>query len=164
MEKLNNIVDECLRQHEGGEEFFDALDKEIQDTEIVTRLFGLVAEWILWKNYKSIGIMVSGKFGEWFKDVDLSTCNTEFKIVCVEGGLRHEVCGMKKHLDLSETVGKSGIKKWIFIDDSYYSGKTKEVIRRSLKSVGCKLLHTFVVYDGSPVKSKLVSSLYRYYE
>ena len=168
MEKLNRIVEECLYQHTGGEEFFDALDKEVQDDEILDRLQDLVYGWNASKGYtdEQIGIIVSGKFGLWFKDRD-EFCvldDDEPVTIVVEGGLRHKVSSMRKHLDLSYIKEDGYPKKWIFIDDSFYSGKTKEVIRRSLKTVGCKLLHTFVVYDGSPYKSELVSSLYRYYK
>ena len=165
MEKLNNIVDRCIRQHVGGEEFFDALDMEIQDEEIIERLMTLVNTFIYERGYateRDIGFIVSGKFGEYFHD--LMSDKISYPIVTLEGGLRHEISGMLKHLDLTSLSKMYTCEKWIFIDDSFYSGKTKEVIRRSLKSIGHKLLHTFVVYDGSPTESKLVSSLYRYYK
>lgn len=153
MNKLNNIVNECLRQHKGGEEFFDALDEEIKDIEILDAL----ESGILWSLAgEDVGVIVSGKFGKFF----LENNELELPVIHVQGGLRNK----KDQLDIYPLFDDEMPLKWIFVDDSYYSGSTKEQIRIALENAGRELIKTYVVYDGSPVKLKSVLSLYRYYK
>ena len=53
---------------------------------------------------------------------------------------------------------------FIFVDDSYYSGTTRDIINAELNKYGGKITRTFVVYDGSKEKDDSVFSLYRYYD
>jgi adenine/guanine phosphoribosyltransferase-like PRPP-binding protein len=158
MNKLTNIVRECLDQHQGGEEFFDALDIAIQDKQIIKQLELLVVDDLTKKGYdiKDIGIIVSGKFGEFYaENIGLDPSS----LYVTSGSLRNYFQDHHLNMDSSNIP-----KKWIFIDDSIYSGNTKEVIRKALKDLDCILLHTFVIYDGSINKSLLISSLYRFYK
>lgn len=54
---------------------------------------------------------------------------------------------------------------YVFLDDSYYSGKTKSGIEEALKNIDskAKITNTFVVYDGGIKFDKTVHSLFRYY-
>lgn len=56
--------------------------------------------------------------------------------------------------------------EFIFIDDSYYSGKTMKGIEKALQNINpsAKITETFVVYDGSKVKNDNIISLFRYYD
>lgn len=56
-------------------------------------------------------------------------------------------------------------KEYVFIDDSYYSGKTMKGIEKALQNINpnAKIIKTFVVYDGSKSKNNDVISLFRYY-
>ena len=49
-------------------------------------------------------------------------------------------------------------------DDSYYSGKTVNKVRKELNNIGCVLKNIYVFYDGSIVNKDNVKSLYRYYK
>ena len=61
MEKIHNIVNECIKKYTGGEEYFDALDDMIKnDEEILKKLFKESG------SYLSDYIVVSGEFGEKF--------------------------------------------------------------------------------------------------
>jgi len=55
-------------------------------------------------------------------------------------------------------------KNFIFIDDSFYSGKTRNCIDAELQKYDSKIIRTIVCYDGSKEKDDTVSSLYRYYK
>ncbi len=150
MNLLNTIVKECLEQHEGGEKFFDNLDKSIQETSIIYDLYNLIEE------DKRNNIIVSGKFGVFFTNLFHSHPN----IILVNGSLRKN----NKINDLEYLSNKIKDKNYIFIDDSFYSGKTRNSIKKEIERLDGNLINTYVVYDGSKEKDDTVISLYRYYK
>ena len=54
--------------------------------------------------------------------------------------------------------------QFTMFDDSYYSGKTVNKVRKELNNIGCVLKNIYVFYDGSIVNKDNVKSLYRYYK
>ena len=59
--------------------------------------------------------------------------------------------------------GNKNIKVY-FLDDSLYSGKTRNKINDKLKEVfDIEITHTYVVYDGSLNKEDNVTSMFRYH-
>lgn len=156
MDILDQIVKDCLEQHKEGEKFFDHLDKAIQQKPIVNQLLDLIGD--------NKNIIVSGKFG-WFLSMYLgiNVAHKYRNFLVVNGGLRK---GEKiKILDLSYQRDEdlNGLE-FIFVDDSFYSGKTRDAVKENLNKYNAKLIHTYVVYDGSKKKDETVSSLYRYYD
>lgn len=159
MLKLNGIVEKMLLQHKGGQKFFDNLDAAVQDEEIVNALFEMI-----WEDrgfaldFHFIG---SGKFGNFIHNLASAgiLIPEYWKIVTVSGDLRHNPCGMDdlSYMDLKE-------KKFLFIDDSYYQGRTRDCIEAELRRNGAELVHTYVIYDGSVKRDLNVSSLYRYHK
>lgn len=156
MELINRMVAECIRQHKGGEKFFDYLDENIRnELSILDELIIKIAN-----NFRSdINFIVSGRFGKVF----INYYSQEFRlnddqIIVVNGGLRK---GVKiddlSYLDLKD-------KNFVFVDDSFYSGKTRNAIKNEIDRLGGKLVKTYVVYDGSKVKDNEVESLFRYYD
>lgn len=98
-------------------------------------------------------VVVSGKTG-------LAIHNYGFKTdIILPGGLR------KNGLDLSEyeKYFYEGFT-YIFIDDSYFLGRTEAVVKNLIESKGGIFLGTFVAYDGCQEKRSWVHSLYRYYD
>jgi hypothetical protein len=55
-------------------------------------------------------------------------------------------------------------KDFILLDDSFYSGRTRGLIRDELQQQGGRLLHTYAIYDGSRERDPEVTALYRYYD
>lgn len=55
-------------------------------------------------------------------------------------------------------------KNWIFIDDSYYLGRTRAGISVALKKIrpDASIFETYVIYDGSMGRADKVKSMYRY--
>lgn len=151
---LDEIVEEMLKEHTGGVTFFDHLDEAIRDnSSIIDSLLDLVGD-VTDKN-----IAVSGKFGQFFKKyAKISELKFE-SLVIFPGGLREgkTVEGLWEITDVHN-------KEYIFIDDSFYSGKTRDVINDALKLVNSKIVTTYVVYDGSHEHQNSVHSLYRYYK
>lgn len=79
-------------------------------------------------------------------------------MICVRGGLRSG--NLVDDISYLPLEGK----RVVFLDDSYYLGRTRNVIKEELERNGAKLLKTIVAYDGSKVKDKDVVSLFRYYD
>lgn len=155
--EMESIVDECLKQHEGGEKFFDAIDESLRnDNLLITMMIGKVIE-----NEKFDYIIVSGKFGKVFKDFTSNHMGKDFcdKVVVVNGGLRedNEVNNFYDYLNIKGKI-------FVFIDDSYYLGRTRDKIKYIIEKHGGSLLCSYVFYDGSKVKDDLVHSFYRYYD
>lgn len=155
MIKLNEIVKECLEQHVGGEKFFDALDEKCRDDfSLLTSMIDLI------KNVNYDYIIVSGKFGNAFKDFCINNHQELInKLIVVNGGLRHgiEISDYYNHYNVND-------KEVIFLDDSFYLGRTRDSIKNSLEENNASLIHTYVLYDGSKIKDNKVTSFYRYYD
>lgn len=155
MKLLNRIILDCIKEHEGGEKFFDRLDEIIRNEKlIVSRLMSLVNDDLLYND----GIVVSGKFGVAFSNYYNNCFCVTKELIIVEGGLRKG----NKINDLSYL--DMVCKNYIFIDDSFYSGRTRNVIKDEIERNGGSLIKTYVVYDGSKTKDSDVKSLYRYYD
>lgn len=151
-EKLDNLVKEMIKEHEGGEKFFDNLDEAVREETYTYDLMKLAGRLLYTCN-----IIVSGKFGRYFMNfVETS----KLKVNIVNGGLRS---GARIEDDLCY-IEELDNKEFIFFDDSFYSGKTRNVIKEYLEERGAVLLDTYVIYDGSKEKDPYVHSLYRYYD
>ena len=154
--EMTSLVNECLMQHEGGEKFFDAIDEKLRDDKT---LINMMIQKIK-KNETFDYIIVSGNFGKVFKEY----CNTNLielknKIIVVNGGLRkgYDIISFWEDYNIKN-------KKLIFIDDSYYLGRTRDAIKNAIEENHGTLLNTYVFYDGSKVKEDNVHSFYRYYD
>lgn len=146
MNKIFDKVNNCLEKFIDGEIFFDELDKQIKfDKQLLEELFYKA------KN-ENAEVIASGEIG-------LCLHNYEFPIdIIVQGGLRKN----KEVLDLSPFIDAN--KDYVFIDDSYFSGKTAQVIKEEIERCGAKLKCVWVAYDGSQTPIHKVKSLYRYYD
>lgn len=154
---MESLVNECLSQHKGGEKFFDAIDEKLRnDNLLITMMIGKVLEK---ENFDYI--IVSGNFGKVFKDFCLNHIGKSFSdiVIVVNGGLRNnnDVEPFYKEYDIND-------KNLIFIDDSYYLGRTRDKIKESIESNGGKLICSYVFYDGSKIKDNTIHSFYRYYD
>ena len=157
--KLNYKIAEILKQHEGGEEFFDALDAMVRgDMDILHTFLNFV--------YSEIGdtgeysLILSGQFGNAFMGIYGAKLFEDFSsVILVEGGLRSG----KTPTIFRQTFVNT---KFIMFDDSFYSGTTKDAIERALKMIDsqARIIKTFVIYDGSKVKKNNIFSMFRYYD
>ena len=145
---LFDTVNECLEKYIGGEIFFDELDKAVKyDKKMLEELITRVK-----LKYPGRKLIASGEIG---------LCLHNFGIhvdLIVQGGLRNN----KEPLDLSKFT-KAG-ESYVFIDDSYFSGRTYFVVKEALAKVCCNLVGTYVIYDGCYEKRDDVHSIYRYYD
>jgi hypothetical protein len=158
---LNDKIASILREHPEGEEFFDALDLMIRgDMDIVYSFLQFFKEFCdrNGASLKSIGIVLSGKFGQLLANNYMSEFGGFREVIIVNGGIRSgapvELC--KSHL---KSIS------YFFLDDSFYSGITRDEIELALKEVdeNACIIDTFVIYDGSKDAEKPPHSMYRYY-
>lgn len=156
--RMSQITKKCIDSHGGGEEYFNELDDLIKNDE------DFLMSYLTHISQSSVkNIIVSGGIGykiallrhkySWF----LEGYNIEY----VNGSLR-------KGLPIQYSNWKLDSYKnqpFIFVDDSYYSGKTLRIVRTYIEEVlGGYLQDSYVFYDGSEDNLDDVKSLYRYYD
>lgn len=142
MEKLNRMVEECLREHVGGEQFFDALDDKIRNDE---DLLGHMLERVE-QNEMFDFLIVSGTFGFLFQQFLQNEKRFDLweKLIVVSGGLRNG-----NEIEPFWKIIPCNRKKFIFIDDSFFLGRTRDAIQLAIQNQGGQLEKTYVFYDGS---------------
>ena len=143
---ITNIVDSVLNKYKEGQLFFSNLDLSFRNKKVIDILLASIPN-----KYK---IVTSGSFGRTISRLYPYKTN-----LLLPGDLRH-----KSKYDL--TPQRKYIKKqdYIFLDDSYYSGRTVNVVRKALEEQRGNLVKTFVIYDGKKTKEKDVEYFYRYFD
>lgn len=157
---LNEKIGVILRQHKEGEEFFNALDFMIKGDRSILEDFlhffmndaGRTLE------LSNTGLIVSGGFGNAIMTMYGDRLTKTFKEVIVTNG------GIRLSDEAAIFKDKLLCKNWIFIDDSYYLGRTKAGISVTLRTIrpDASICETYVIYDGSMGRADKVKSMYRY--
>lgn len=151
MTKLRFLVNDLLLKYEGGEPYFDKFDEELRNPEN----FDIILE--LFKPLNNSNVIMSGKFGKYIlylHDKGLIPLNS---VIVVNGGLRKfEITDFDFRFFIPNSP-------YIFVDDSFYLGRTRDKVSMFLKNKGCYLSETKVIYDGSLIKNNNVNSLFRYH-
>ena len=115
----NDKIIEILKQHpEGGETFFNALDLMLRsDFDILAELKELIRKNIT--NLKNVNIILSGHFGIALINNDNFWLSQFKNFYLIQGGLRGNDEGefLKDY--------KTDSSENIFVDDSFYSGTTR---------------------------------------
>lgn len=160
---LNQKILNMIEDHpEGGEHFFDDLDEMIRNDKNILDVFLNHFYWYHRSLDKSVptGVILSGHFGQALLENFDEWLHNEFDyIVCVSGGLRQA----EKYPEMY-SLNYDKNTKWIFMDDSYYSGGTRNKISKMLQKYEYKpISETFVIYDGSKKIDSNVHSMFRYY-
>ena len=165
--QLNYLVKEMIAKHTGGREFYDALDKAVQSEEYFEyfrKLYQLCqtdGHWL--EDHHGIA---SGNFGvalhNWLRGKPWGErpSDWDFGLLLTPGGLRYG----NGEVNLGSFAKQIKNKKFVFFDDSFFSGTTRDTIADALTRYGGELVHSFIVYDGSRKEDPKVTSLYRYYD
>lgn len=147
-EKVNRLLEEYI----GGQVFFTELDKAVKFDEDI--LVDLVNAAINYFGKDNILTVASGEIG-------LALHNFGIPVdILVPGGLRFD----PSKINLEPYKTKIENKKVVFIDDSYFSGRTFKVIEEEITRVGGCMLAAYVAYDGAKERNPEVHSLYRYFD
>lgn len=143
-------VDKLLEQYIGGQIFFTELDKAVKFNKDILEELVYMAK----SRYPNAKLIASGEIG-------LSMHNLGVKVdYLVPGGLRFS----PDKINLTPFADNINGYDFLFIDDSYFSGRTAMVVKEEIERCGGNFLGVYVAYDGSKVKEKDVDSLYRYYD
>lgn len=143
-------VNKLLEQYIGGQIFFTELDKAVKfDAKILSDLTNKVIE--LHPYSRTIA---SGEIGLAMHNLGV---HVDF---LVPGGLRHD----PSKINLAPFTGQIKGQKFVFIDDSYFSGRTALVVKEEIERLGGIFVGSVVAYDGAKEKDPTVNSLYRYYD
>ena len=147
-----DTVNKLLEQYIGGQIFFTELDKAVKfDKKVLEELVAEANNIGLGSSFKTIA---SGEIGLAMHNLGVSI---DF---LVPGGLRHD----PTKINLTPFADRIRGEKFVFVDDSYFSGKTAMVVTEEIERLGGIFVGTFVAYDGSKIREEAVWSLYRYYD
>ena len=161
---LNEKIGEILKRHKEGEEFFNALDYTIRgDRDILEDFYNFAWSKIFINNTINIisyNIILSGRFGmSLLSNYGSSFYRSFNNVIITNGNIRK---GELPEIYKNDFNGKP----FIFLDDSFYSGKTRDSIQSELFKIEqtAKIEKTIVIYDGSLQKQPDIYSLYRYHK
>jgi len=148
---LDGLVEEMVARHGGGRAYFDQLDEYVRGplffealTETVDAMYGELPP-----------VVVTGKFGEEYRSWLMKSGREWHTILVFDGGLRYN--------DLLAKVPGSLRPGYVFLDDSFYLGRTLAAVSTGLNRHGSRVLSTHVIYDGSRYRLPQ-AALYRYFD
>lgn len=142
-------VNRLLEKYVGGQIFFTELDNAVKFN---IDILGQVVQKAMELHPTAITI-ASGEIG-------LAMHNLGVRVgYLVPGGLRHT----PEKINLAPFADKIKGNKFVFIDDSYFSGRTALVVKEEIERLGGIFVGSVVAYDGSKEKDTSVDALYRYY-
>ncbi len=143
-------VNQLLEQYIGGQIFFTELDKAVKfDKEVLEELVKTAKQFD-----SNILTIASGEIG-----LAMHNLGVEINYL-VPGGLRHT----PDKINLAPFAENIKGRTFLFIDDSYFSGKTATVVKEEIERLGGIFKGCLVAYDGSKLKEDNIWSLYRYYD
>ncbi len=152
--KIDSIVDELLKKYGGGRQFFDALDDAIKDVTSVDMIIALL------RGNSNEYIVSTGEFGDILHTLYLKGKIDCKGVVVFNGKINTLNLGANRFYPESFDISD---KKFVFVDDSLFSGKTYQRIEEFLKKHNSSIKSINVIYDGSKEKNDKVKSFFRYY-
>lgn len=157
MNRLNTKIVEILKQHPEGEDFFDALDAMVRGDMSILNTFLMFVESNIEPKTKTL--VLTGQFGVALMNLCVERLQKLFSdIILVNGGIR---TGAEPIIFREKIINPH----CVMLDDSFYSGTTRNNIEKALKAIhsGASIDTTFVVYDGSKAVRHDVKSMFRYH-
>ena len=149
---MDELVEQILKEHKGGEKFFDNLDAAMRESNYFDMLLALIQEY-----HTHQPLILSGTFGKLLFNYMRPS---KFEAILFNGGLRKS--------NFPQIIKGMGVilqdEEFFFVDDSFYSGKTRDAIAGVLARCNSVISNTFVLYDGSIARDEKVKSIYRYYK
>jgi hypothetical protein len=164
---LAQIVQELLDRHIGGIPFFDHIDatwRSPRGLPVVRELLGRAlvrphpdCPEPFEKAFPGATPVSTGRFGMFLNNV------FGVPLLLVTGGLR-TTAPMDDLWYVRQKVEQGLSKDFILLDDSFYSGQTRNQIRAELERQGGRLVHTYVIYAGNRERDPDVTAMYRYFD
>lgn len=156
---VNKKITDILKRHpDGGETFFNALDLMLRSDK------SILDDYVTWvtdlcEENMSVGCILTGSFGRVLLSMYHKMLYANFgQVIIVNGGIRSGV-------PVELPVLNVPMKRYVLLDDSYYSGKTRGGIEKALQVINpeTRIDRTFVIYDGSHNWEDGIYAMYRYY-
>jgi hypothetical protein len=149
IDSLVRLIRTGFEHYQGGERFFSALDASLTHHTFTELL-------LHWTGQMHPNIVVSGRFGQCFA----ARYGELFdNLITARGNLRLRW----SRVDLSHLANRIRNRQFVFFDDSYYSGTTRNKLANEIERLGGKLVETRVLYDGSPIRDSSVFGIVRYH-
>lgn len=159
-EEMQNIMKEyvadCSKIYMGGEKYFNEIDAKIKENKDLLLSYIRTAV----EETGCTNVILSGGMFDAVRNIG-SHNKVDWTLYKVSGGLRNYKYIFKCPAEFAFMYQD---KEFIFVDDSFYSGKTLNQVKTFIESARGKVVATYVFYDGSKEKRKDVHSLYRYYD
>ncbi len=143
--------------------FLERIDEFIinpDNVDMIRKMFEIIE-----RQEGEVNIVSSGSFGLWiYQLVEEGEIEFDGNIVIVSGQIRKvkEDEGNKIEI-LKQRYDIEG-EDFVFMDDSYFSGGTRDKINSFLRNFGSKITRSFVFYTHNPENPKRVYSTYCYSE
>jgi hypothetical protein len=153
-EKLDNIIQDLLDKYKGGRPFFTALDDHIKDGTNEFMILDLA------KGLENEFICSSGEFGDKLYELYKSGKLKCREVLIFGGKISTNKTGITPYYPTDFYLDE---KEFVYLDDSYFSGRTVKTIDNYLDNFNSRIKEVRVVYDGSKEKLPYVKSIYRYY-
>jgi hypothetical protein len=148
---MKEIVKEVSSQYISGERYFDELDYRIKYNKTI--IYALIGEFM----GTDTGIVLSGEFGDIIAHI-IDDELLPISYILVGGSPR------RNHKLFIDCINGNA-DNYVFIDDSFFSGKTYKTIKKFIKEELNKNVKDIkVAYDGSKEELFLITSFYRYYD
>jgi hypothetical protein len=164
---LDQIVQELLDRHVGGVPFFDHLDAAWRSPRGLPVVRELLARSLVQpypdgpgpfeKTFPGATAVSTGRFGMFLHNA------FGVPLLLVTGGLR-TTAPMDDLWYVRQKLERGSGRDFILLDDSFFSGRTRGLIREELERQGGRLVHTYVIYGGNREPDPAVTALYRYYD
>jgi hypothetical protein len=151
---LESLVAKLIDKYKGGRKFFDALDDQIKGVTNKKMILELL------KPFQNEYVLSSGGFGRTLYKLYQ---DNQFKckgFASFNGKMATQGKGVTGFIPDDFKING---KKFIYVDDSYFSGGTVNKINEYLKQYDSEIKQVAVVYDGNKKKTPFVKSFYRYY-
>jgi hypothetical protein len=138
---LQELVAHATNTKGDGTAFFDFIDHEVARTRFFDYFRDRILDTYPYPNEPN-GIVTSGKFG-WAYSAYAFSRPVLPKVWNFPGNLRHDY--------LQDSMTDPGIagKRFVFIDNSIYKGRTLNQINEYIRRWGGQIIFAHVVYDGS---------------
>lgn len=143
--------------YHGGTAFFDHLDEALRSDHWFQplRMFYEMREHKVWNGGTGTqypDLALSGTFGRRFAEYMRGS----------DAANTYVFPGNLRHVDLPPLPIDLTGHKFVFIDDSYYRGRTYGKIKSRIEEAGGEMLWAMVLYDGSPTPPS-IPSFFRYH-